>query len=80
MGTRGVFSLGTGTLTSFVEDSDLQSILEHLECTSANMTEFVLLLMGCERICRRPEVTLTFTQTLLCSDVMLRSSRSSGSC
>ncbi|KAF6990939.1 hypothetical protein CFC21_008082 [Triticum aestivum] len=45
IGTRG---------TNKVLEPDLQSALQNLEASVANMAEFVVLLGGCERISRRP--------------------------
>jgi hypothetical protein len=50
----------TGAMKCCPEDNDLQTVLDNLECALANMTEFVLLLMGCERVCRRPDDTYLY--------------------
>jgi hypothetical protein len=55
----------TGTMKSCAQDNDLQTVLENLERALANMTEFVLLLVGCERVCRRPYDTYLYTDTLM---------------
>jgi hypothetical protein len=55
----------TGTMKCCAQDNDLQTVLENLERALANMTEFVLLLVGCERICRRPYDTYLYTDTLM---------------
>uniref|UniRef100_A0A0D9XHK5 Disease resistance N-terminal domain-containing protein n=1 Tax=Leersia perrieri TaxID=77586 RepID=A0A0D9XHK5_9ORYZ len=43
-----------GIPRSPVIDNELQTVLNNLEAVLSNMNEFVLLLMGCERMCRRP--------------------------
>jgi hypothetical protein len=55
----------TGAMKCSPEDNDLQTALENLECALANMTEFVLLLVRCERVCRRPYDTYLYTETLM---------------
>jgi hypothetical protein len=52
-------------MKSCAQDNDLQTVLENLERALANMTEFVLLLVGCERVCRRPYDTYLYTDTLM---------------
>ncbi|KAL6642517.1 hypothetical protein ACP70R_020698 [Stipagrostis hirtigluma subsp. patula] len=54
-----------GTIKSFAESNDLQSILESMENAIANMTEFVVLLGGCERQCRRPYDTYLYIDKFL---------------
>ncbi|CAL4991893.1 unnamed protein product [Urochloa decumbens] len=43
-----------GILRNFAESNNLQCVVENLEDAVANLSEFVMLLGGCERMCRRP--------------------------
>ncbi|KAK3119123.1 hypothetical protein QOZ80_9BG0714360 [Eleusine coracana subsp. coracana] len=54
---------GTRRSTSMCDS--LQSLLQNLEATVANMNEFVILLMGCERMYRRPYDTYLFTDNFM---------------
>ncbi|KAJ1276194.1 hypothetical protein BS78_05G195600 [Paspalum vaginatum] len=54
-----------GSLRSFAESNDLQSVLENLEGAIANMAEFVVLLGGCERMCRRPHDTYLYIENFM---------------
>ncbi|KAL6905469.1 hypothetical protein ACP4OV_003070 [Aristida adscensionis] len=54
-----------GTIKSFAESNDLQSMLENIEKAVANMSEFVILLGGCERHCRRPYDTYLYTDNFM---------------
>jgi hypothetical protein len=51
---RSRTATGTSSSTNKAFSSDLQSALQNLESAVANMVEFVVLLGGCERMCRRP--------------------------
>ncbi|KAL6905468.1 hypothetical protein ACP4OV_003069 [Aristida adscensionis] len=54
-----------GSIKSFSDSNDLQSTLENVENAVANMTEFVILLGGCERHCRRPYDTYLYIDKFL---------------
>ncbi|XP_062200957.1 putative disease resistance protein RGA3 [Phragmites australis] len=50
----------SSTMRSFAGSNNVWSVLKSLEGTIANMTEFVVLLGGCERICHRPYDTYLY--------------------
>ncbi|XP_051203717.1 disease resistance protein RGA2-like [Lolium perenne] len=51
---RSRTATGTSSSTNKAFNSDLQSAIQNLEAVVANIVEFVVLLGGCERMCRRP--------------------------
>lgn len=54
-----------GTRRSTSACDSLESLLENFEAAVANMNEFVILLMGCERMYRRPYDTYLYTDNFM---------------
>ncbi|KAL6642534.1 hypothetical protein ACP70R_020715 [Stipagrostis hirtigluma subsp. patula] len=55
----------TATTRIFSESDDLHHVLENLEAAIANMSEFVLLLVGCESMSRRPFDTYLYIDNFM---------------
>lgn len=56
-----------GTMRDVVVSNGLQSVLDNLEADVANMSEFVVMLGGCERMFRRPYDAYLYTDNFMFS-------------
>lgn len=54
-----------GTDKNIVDNDELHSVLENLETIAANMSEFIILLGGCERMFRRPYDTYLYIDNFM---------------
>ncbi|KAB8111996.1 hypothetical protein EE612_049905 [Oryza sativa] len=54
-----------GTPRNPAIDNELETALNNLEAAVSNMNEFVVMLVGCERMCRRPYDTYLYTDNFM---------------
>ncbi|RCV38893.1 hypothetical protein SETIT_8G178800v2 [Setaria italica] len=54
-----------GILRRYAESNNLRSVVENLEDAIANLSELVVVLGGCERMCRRPHDTYLYIDNFM---------------